>query len=419
MGKLAISYDEYNRTAVGGLNLSASDINLLKSYIYDNFNYENVTRQMECETCNWVIEDIALKYSQTYHGYIAITVCLFGIVANMLTIAVLTRKDLASAPINRILTGIAVADIFLMVEYTSFAYYYYIELPGKLNFPYWGAAFIIFHANFTQILHTISICLTLTLAIWRYIAIGYPEKTHQYCTERRCSLAISISYLLPVLLCAPTYMILEIKSTTIMEDQEYTLYHTSLSDMASKNETYLLLNFWIYAVIIKLFPCCLLTVISIWLIRTLFKVKKRKQVLKGYNACPTAFGAIPESKSKNKGERRADRTTKMLVAVLCLFLVTEFPQGLLALYMGIRGKCVFLKCYQNFGEVLDILALLNGSINFILYCCMNRMFRTTFGHLFRYNILYKWSPPSQSDLHTTTGVVNCPNPSEQKTTTSL
>ncbi|KAK5647585.1 hypothetical protein RI129_002477 [Pyrocoelia pectoralis] len=389
-----------NRTAVDGLNMTTSDINLLKNYIYDNFNDGNET-QMECETCNWAIQDIVLKYSQTYHGYVAITVCIFGIVANVLTIAVLTRKDMVSAPINRILTGIAVADMFLMIEYTSFAYYYYIELPGKLNFPYWGAAFIIFHANYTQILHTISISLTLALAIWRYIAIGYPEKTHQYCSEGRCTLAISLSYVLPVVLCAPTYVILEIKSTTIMEDQEYVLYHTSLSEMASRHETYLLFNFWIYAVIIKLLPCCLLTVISIWLIRTLFKVKKRKQILKGYNSCPMTVGAFPDTRKRSKAERRANRTTKMLVAVLCLFLVTEFPQGLFALYMGMKGKCVFLKCYQNFGEVMDILALLNGAINFILYCFMNRMFRTTFGQLFRYNVLYKWSPPSQSDIHTT------------------
>lgn len=159
-----------NKT-LDNLNISITDVKLLKKYIKDSLNGTNEV-EISCEQCDWFIQDLALKYSQSYHGYVAIVVCLFGIVANLLTIAVLTRKDMACAPINRILTGIAVADMFLMVEYTSFAYYYYIELPGKLNFPYWGAAFILFHANFTQVLHTISICLTLALAIWRYIAIG-------------------------------------------------------------------------------------------------------------------------------------------------------------------------------------------------------------------------------------------------------
>lgn len=130
-------------------------------------------KEEQCDDCNWIlIQNLALNYANTYHGYVAIAVCLFGSIANLLNIAVLTRKDMACAPINRILTGLAVADIIVMLEHMSFAYYYYIELPGKLNFPYSGAVFILFHTHFTQIMHTISICLTLTLAIWRYLAIG-------------------------------------------------------------------------------------------------------------------------------------------------------------------------------------------------------------------------------------------------------
>lgn len=142
------------------------------------FQKENDTDNREtelkskCDDCNWIIQDVAYHYANSYHGYVAIAVCLFGSIANLLNIAVLTRKDMACAPINRILTGLAVADITVMLEYMSFAYYYYIELPGKMNFPYAGAVFILFHTHFTQIMHTISICLTLTLAIWRYLAIG-------------------------------------------------------------------------------------------------------------------------------------------------------------------------------------------------------------------------------------------------------
>ncbi|KAF5272420.1 hypothetical protein FQA39_LY07888 [Lamprigera yunnana] len=166
-----------NETTIPSLNISLSDLRLLKKYLKDNINDE-IENEVRCEVCKWAIQEVVLKYSQNYHGYISMIVCLFGIIANLLTIVVLTRKDLASAPVNRILTGIAVADMLLMVEYISFAYYYYIELPGKLNFPYWGAAFILFHANFTQVLHTISISLTLTLAIWRFIAIGFSRPSY-------------------------------------------------------------------------------------------------------------------------------------------------------------------------------------------------------------------------------------------------
>lgn len=95
-------------------------------------------------------------------------------------------------------------------------------------------------------------------------------------------------------------------------------------------------NFWVHAVMIKLLPCLILTVISAWLIRALYRVNTKKQALKGYASCPVEAvsngnGNVFTKKStkRSKAEKRTDRTTKMLVAVLLLFLLTEFPQGIL------------------------------------------------------------------------------------------
>ena len=52
-----------------------------------------------------------------FHGYLALLVCCMGTLFNLLNILVLTHKDMRSNPINLILTGIAVADCLVMVEY--------------------------------------------------------------------------------------------------------------------------------------------------------------------------------------------------------------------------------------------------------------------------------------------------------------
>lgn len=80
--------------------------------------------------------------------------------------------------------------------------------------------------------------------------------------------------------------------------------------------------------------------------------------------------------------RRTDRTTMLLVAVLILFLITEFPQGILGLMSAILDQCFFKKCYTLFGEFMDLLALINGAIGFVLYGLMSKQFRTTFKSLF-------------------------------------
>lgn len=45
-----------------------------------------------------------------------------------------------------------------------------------------------------------------------------------------------------------------------------------------------------------------------------------------------------------------DRTTRMLLAVLLLFLTTEFPQGILGLLSALLGYNFFTQCYLKLGK---------------------------------------------------------------------
>lgn len=134
---------------------------------------------------------------------------------------------------------------------------------------------------------------------------------------------------------------------------------------------------------------------SIVIERLFFRTKRRRLRLRNWdlstltNKTTTPDENDPPNNFQGiaKSEKRTDRTTRMLVAVLLLFLITEIPQGILGLLSGVLGDCFFRSCYHNFGEIMDILALLNGAINFILYCSMSRQFRTTFGQLFKPRIL--------------------------------
>lgn len=56
---------------------------------------------------------------------------------------------------------------------------------------------------------------------------------------------------------------------------------------------------------------------------------------------------------------------------------------------------------------MDILALINSAINFILYCSMSRQFRTTFNDLFRPKCLDRWIPIKQDAETTMAGRTDC------------
>lgn len=90
---------------------------------------------------------------------------------------------------------------------------------------------------------------------------------------------------------------------------------------------------------------------------------------------------IQGRQDESERAREHNRTTAMLLAVVGLFQLTELPQGVLTL-CSIFIPNFFADVYWPLGDVLDIAALLNNSINFVLYCTMSRQFRETFVETF-------------------------------------
>ena len=52
-------------------------------------------------------------------------------------------------------------------------------------------------------------------------------------------------------------------------------------------------------------------------------------------------------------------------------------QGTLGLLSAIHGMQFYRECYNPLGDIMDMLALVNCSTNFILYCFMSTQFRNT------------------------------------------
>ncbi|XP_065075073.1 G-protein coupled receptor dmsr-1 [Ochlerotatus camptorhynchus] len=377
--------------------------------------------------CKGMMRDLLMDY-KILHGYIALVICVFGTIANILNVIVLTRKEMSKIPINRILKWLSVTDMFVMMEYIPFAFYMYSILPDRQDYPYSWAVYLMFHMHFTQILHTISILLTVMLAVWRYIAIKHPHGSLAIYAQSNYSYAILFCYILAPILCMPTYFVFTVRQTRVFRnDAHVMMYHLD----ADENTSLYRYNFWIHSVIIKLLPCAVLTVISCVLINVLWKASKRRLKLKqggtygnkngtanvgistpshatSHNnvatsvTAPTSSMQTPSNGSRHpKMDRRADRTTTLLVTVLLLFLFTEFPQGILGLLSGILEKCFFQRCYAMFGEVMDLLALINAAIGFVLYGLMSKQFRTSFKSVFCKTPTHRVEMTRMTGLNTT------------------
>ncbi|KAH8237190.1 hypothetical protein KR038_006207, partial [Drosophila bunnanda] len=374
----------FNKTVLNDLHITKTDIDKFLKY-WQDFQKKNMSNQVdECqgycqgEIYNW------LRAYNSIHGYVSLMICIFGTIANILNIMVLTRKEMAKTPINNILKWLAVADMFVMLEYIPYTSYQYIYMgPGEKDLSYTWAVCLLIHMHFTQILHTISIGLTVTLAVWRYVAIRHPNGGCANFLLAHSREAILLPFILSPILCLPTYFVFKVRETYDVDSvNQEAMYHVYFD----QDSVLYRFNFWIHSVIIKLLPCGILIVISAILMHVLCEASRRRLKLRDYNN-PAKYAIqlnLNESKSKKppRCDRRNDRTTLLLVAVLVLFLVTEFPQGLLGLLSGVMEKCFFAHCYPPFGELMDLLALINAAVGFVLYGLMSKQFRTTFRSLF-------------------------------------
>lgn len=140
------------------------------------------------------------------HVYLSLVVCSFGCIANSLNVVVLTRHEMRS-PTNAILTGLAISDLLVMIDYIPYVLYdanLLVDGTGKYTKPW--ATYVLWHAYISQILHTISIFLTVILAIWRYIAVTFPHRNRVWCKMYTTIKAIIVAYILSFIISIPNYL---------------------------------------------------------------------------------------------------------------------------------------------------------------------------------------------------------------------
>lgn len=74
-----------------------------------------------------------------------------------------------------------------------------------------------------QVFHTISIWLTLLLAVWRYISVAHPLLSRDWCTQDRALLLILLAYVCSPLVCIPLYL------TFTIQEQKWSAINSNVS----------------------------------------------------------------------------------------------------------------------------------------------------------------------------------------------
>ncbi|XP_045164658.2 G-protein coupled receptor dmsr-1-like [Mercenaria mercenaria] len=319
------------------------------------------------------MEEFQKSYGKV-HGYVSNIVCIFGVLSNILNVIVLTRRHMIT-PTNCILTALAIADFLTMLTYLVYATYFYIATEPKweANHSQGWMYFILVHNHFIITCHNMAMWFTVSLAVFRYIFVCHHVIGNRLCSLQRAVLTITIIVIATIIVCIPNYFLYKVVKLTEIVPVNVTGYWIVDSDFVKAHDFYKVLIFWFFGVIMKVAPCILLTLLSSMIILTMHQASKRRVRL------------LQQTRSSDHDvNHEHNRTTWMLVSVVLFFVITEMPQGILAMISGLNDH-FFQEIYSNLGDVLDLLVLLNSAVNFILYCIMSQQFRDTFKNLFVLN----------------------------------
>lgn len=322
-----------------------------------------------------------LKYSVPINGFIAPVLILLTVVTNTLVIAVLLKKHMRS-PTNVLLAGMAFSDMMTGVIPLPVFIYFFSMGHYKDFVPLgWCLPYKILYENIPTIFHTASIWLTMGLAVQRYIYICHLLQARTWCTIPNVLRATVIIYIVACLSQLTRFIDFYTVPVTVPSylNPNETYQGCSYQDRTwamNHMDMYQNLYFWFRIIFIHLVPCISLVVMNGLLISAMRKAQIRRMQLLKQN-----------KKSESKKLKESNCTTLMLVAVVGLFLLVEFPLGII-MTLYVTDSTFDLKLfpedvYSIMTSMLNFFILLSYPLNFFIYCGMSRQFRETFKRLFK------------------------------------
>lgn len=296
-------------------------------------------------------------------GYIALTVCVFGTIFNILNIIILSHKKMRNA-VTLLLTLVSVSELMLLVIFIPYVCAFKLSAGSEDESvdnasSLHAARFVLFYANTSIFLHLTASWLIIITACFRFIFVQFPLKSVRFCSSKRAvPVAATCTVIACLLISIPNMML-----NKVVKHPNSTTYGVRDPNPPIKNLN--LIVYWLIAVFGKLLPTILLLIFTVFLVKILRK--KRHHLV---------ASIVIRNQARPSGNKQ---TSRMLLAIVMLFFIIEFPQGILLVYTSITDDQL---TYYLLGDVIDLATLMAFSLNLALNTAMSKQYRDLFIRLF-------------------------------------
>lgn len=305
-------------------------------------------------------------------------VCIFGIVGNVLSLAVLRRLALKTGKSTStiLLSTLAMCDILVLGSFFVLK-----AMPGLCS--YRGLCLGLFDVYMTYaiygwacvtLFHCVSTWLTVLLSIHRYIAVCYPLRAVTWGSPTRVRIHIALVIFLSVIYELPTF--LGKKMVPYKTDGNITKYYEEKTSLGKSSYYHIVYKIVFYYTIIYLVPVTMMVVLGSLLIRTLGTATIFRN--KAQHDSNSQESGINQRRSSAK-----DDITKIMIVIIAVHLITqpwEPVRYLLVNAFNVANHCGSFLYF--FDELPVLLASVNSAVNFLVYCLVGRQFRSVLKEIF-------------------------------------
>ncbi|ELT94998.1 hypothetical protein CAPTEDRAFT_215199 [Capitella teleta] len=311
--------------------------------------------------------------------YILPIICCFGILGIILTVIVLSRKNMCTST-NCHLMALAIADLlFLLLLSTR-----QIEnhLTHWTSGYYQFSIYLDYAVIFMHVFLMASIWLTVMLAVERYIAICQPFLAAKVCSVKRARIFVVSIYVFAFLVRLPAFWEHEVV-TRFDTLSNTSISYTKSTELAS-NVHYLRINPWVVdGILMSILPFILLLVLNV---RLIWEVRKSTRYLQ---ATMVASVSAP-GRSAGTIKKEELQITVMLISIIIVFFICQAPYVVYTAIFSINKDILSSGSstgFLIFHQLAIVVLAFKSAVNFIIYCWFSEKFWATLKKIFcRYQI---------------------------------
>ena len=291
---------------------------------------------------------------------------VFGIIGNSLAFAVFWKGNFKSST-TFLFMCLALTDSVVLL--TAFMIYSIksvsIYMSGKTFFPSYTIIGLYLFAAFLYVVsHTITMWMTVLIAVNRFIIVCRPLRASEWCTNSKVKKQVAAVLVLAIL-----YNIAIVGGTVVM--------HLVVTI------TEPLYIFILDAICTLILPICILALLNIRLIQAL-NTHRRMQI-------------------QNRSIQKDNSTTFVLVIVVVVVIICQVPQVFNFFLHNARSTFTNTCDSLFYLEHISVtLVVLNSAVNFIIYIVCNKRFRAVLIE----KVFNRYAPQQEAIAHEMEGVEN-------------